>query len=203
MISDTLIKSLFPNCRKPDEFAKHLSHVFSLREINGKFREAMFLAQVGHESQGLTRLVENLNYSAKALMATWPRRFPSMERALEFERKPEKIANEVYSNRLGNGPPETGDGWSYRGRGLIQVTGKSNYRACAMALGVDFSRLPEYLETIQGACESAGWFWTTIGGNFYADAGDVPGCTRKINGGLNGLNDRLAIYKKAFGLIGG
>jgi putative chitinase len=203
MITEKEIHSLFPNCKKASEFSDSLNRVFAYRDINTKLRVCMFLCQVGHESQGLTRLVENLNYSAGALTRTWPNRFPSIDIAKLYERKPEEIANKVYSNRMGNGPPESGDGFRYRGRGLIQLTGKSNYQACATALGVDLGTMPAFLESVDGACRSAGWFWTTVSGNFYSDSGDIINLTRKINGGLNGLADRQSLYKKAFEIIGG
>jgi putative chitinase len=161
---------------------------------------AAFIAQVGHESAQLTAVAENLNYSAQALMKTWPSRF-SAETAAACARQPEKIANIAYASRMGNGAPGSGDGWKYRGRGLIQVTGKANYQKCGAALGVDLITNPELLEQPANAAMSAGWFWSANGLNALADSGDLEGITRKINGGLNGYADRSAIYARALKVL--
>lgn len=163
-----------------------------------RLRVAAFIAQVGHESGQLTRLVENLNYSAEGLMKTWPGRF-DLVRATAAARKPEQIANIVYAGRMGNTTP--GDGWKYRGRGLIQVTGKMNYAACGEALGVDLFNRPELLEQPQYAALSAAWFWSVNGLSNLADAGDLRKITQRINGGLNGLADRQALYDRAIEVL--
>lgn len=165
-------------------------------------RQAMFLAQVGHESGGLARVVENLNYSAEGLMRTWPLRFRTMEAAESFARNPERIANYVYASRLGNGDASTGDGWRFRGRGLIQVTGRSNYAAAGQALGLDLIAAPDLLMMPIPAARSAGWFWAVRDLNGPADAGDLAETTRRINGGLNGLDDRRARYVRACQAMG-
>ena len=167
-------------------------------QIVGTKRIAAFIAQVGHESCQLTRLVENLSYSADALRKTWPIRF-SMELASAVARKPEQIANIAYGNRMGNTAP--GEGWKYRGRGLIQITGKNNYRACGEALGLDLTAQPELLEKSQHACMSAAWFWAINGLNTLADAGKFDAITQRINGGQNGAADRQALYARALKVL--
>jgi putative chitinase len=162
----------------------------------------MFMAQVGHESGGFLYRAENLNYSADALMRIFPKYFPDQENAQKYARQPEKIASRAYANRLGNGPEETQDGWKFRGRGFIQITGRSNYLGAAKALGIPFDDLPDYLQSIPGAMRSAGWFWSSINGNQCADERDIITCTRRINGGLNGLADRQTIYTRAEEVMG-
>ena len=166
-------------------------------EINNPNRIAAFLAQCGHESGGFTRLIENLNYSAEALMRVWPSRFPSMEVAMRYHRQPEKIANNVYGNRMGNGPEASGEGWKYRGRGLKQLTGKSNYTACSKGLGKDLVAEPDLLLTPEFAALSAGWFWKSNNCSPMADAREFELLTKRINGGLIGLADHKARYAKA------
>ena len=166
-------------------------------EINTPLRISAFLAQCAHESGGFTRLVENLNYSAEALMRVWPKRFPTMEIAMRYHRNPEKIANSVYASRMGNGPEESGEGWKYRGRGLKQLTGKSNYTACSRGLGADLVANPDLLVNPEFAALSAGWFWKTNNCSPLADAREFELLTKRINGGLIGLNDRKARYAKA------
>ena len=167
-------------------------------QIVGTKRIAAFIAQVGHESCQLTRLVENLNYSADALCKTWPSRF-SMELASAVARKPEQIANIAYGNRMGNTAP--GEAWKYRGRGLIQITGKDNYRACGEALGLDLIAHPELLEKPQHACMSAAWFWATSGLNTLVDAGKFDAITQRINGGQTGAADRQALYARTLKVL--
>lgn len=177
-----------------------LNEVFAKYDINTPLRQAAFIGQCQHESGNFKFLKENLNYSAKALMATWPSRFTSMEMALEFERKPEKIANKVYSGRMGN--TEDGDGGKYIGRGLIQTTGKENYTHCGEALGIDLVAEPELLEQPKYAALSAGWFWNKKNLNSLADAKDYKTMTQRINGGTLGLDDRLHHIEKAVQLLG-
>lgn len=172
-------------------------------------RLAAFFAQIGHESTSLGRTVENLNYSAQALLRRWPTRF-TVDSAQRFARKPEAIANKVYGGRMGNGPEETGDGWRYRGRGLIQITGKANYEAIVeLMMGLqppgavpDFVLQPELLESPQWAAMSAGAYWDDHELNALADSGELERMTRIINGGLNGLQDRKARYARAMRVLG-
>jgi putative chitinase len=166
-------------------------------EINNPNRIAAFLAQCAHESGGFTRLIENLNYSAEALMRVWPTRFPTMEVAMRYHRQPERIANNVYGSRMGNGPESSGEGWKYRGRGLKQLTGKSNYTACSKGLGKDLVADPDLLLTPEFAALSAGWFWKANNCSPMADAREFELLTKRINGGLIGLADRKARYAKA------
>ena len=182
-------------------------------QINTKQRIAGFLSQCAHESGGFTMLEENLNYRATTMAACWPNRFAVMGDdkkpkkdaqgkltpnafALALEKKPEAIANTVYSNRMGNGPIESGDGWDYRGRGLKQLTGEDNYTRCGKALGLDLVENPELLLQPEAAALSAAWFWSANKCDQFADAGDIEGLTKRINGGLIGIADRKARYEK-------
>jgi putative chitinase len=167
-----------------------LLETFEKYEINTPKRQACFIGQCMHESGGFKQLKENLNYSAKGLVATWPSRFPNEECAEEYARKPEKIANKVYSGRMGN--TEDGDGAKYIGRGLIQLTGKDNYKAVTEALGMDLVANPQLLEEPRYAALSAGWFWNKKGLNALADANDIETMTKRINGGSIGIADRKA-----------
>jgi len=167
-----------------------LLETFEKYDISTPKRQAYFIGQCMHESGGFKQLKENLNYSAKGLMATWPSRFPDMDTAEKFERNPEKIANKVYAGRMGN--TEDGDGAKYIGRGLIQLTGKENYANCGSAIGVDLVANPDLLSTPKYAALSAGWFWNKKGLNAFADADDIDTITKRINGGLIGLSDRKA-----------
>lgn len=142
-------------------------------------------------------LEENLNYSAESLMRVWPSRFPTLEIAQQYHRNPEKIANRVYGGRMGNGTEETGDGWLYHGRGLIQLTGKDNYTLAGDALNMDFIHSPDYVLVPKYAALTAGWYWNKRQLNKEADAKDYTGMTKKINGGTIGLDDRIAHIKHA------
>ena len=166
------------------------STVLPRYEITTVERVAAFLAQCGHESADFTVLKENLNYSAEGLHKVFPKRFPSVESANPYNRNPEKIANKIYSDRMGNGPEASGDGFKFRGRGAIQLTGKENYSKFAASLGMDLTAAVAYCETPEGAIESACWFWTTNKLNALADATDIVGLTKRINGGTIGLEDR-------------
>lgn len=173
-----------------EQWVEPLNEVFAKYEINTPKRQACFIGQCMHESGGFKLLRENLNYSAKALMATWPSRFPDIEIASEYERKPEKIADKVYSGRMGN--TEDGDGRKYIGRGLIQLTGKDNYKAAGDALGVDLVAQPHLVEEPRYAALTAGWYWNKRNLNADADTMNIDAMTRKINGGNIGIADRKA-----------
>ena len=179
------------------DWVEPLQEVFHRYEINTPERQAAFIGQCAHESMNFTKLEENLNYSAEALMKTWPRRFPTMEVAQQYARNPEKIANKVYGGRMGNGTEETGDGWLYHGRGLIQLTGKDNYTLAGDALNMDFLHSPDYVLVPKYAALTAGWYWNKRQLNKEADAKDYTGMTKKINGGTIGLDDRIAHIKHA------
>jgi len=170
-------------------------------EINNPQRIAMFLAQIGHESGGLKHVKENLNYRSSQLLKVFPKYFRDRDPA-DYERKPEKIANLVYGGRMGNGTEETGDGYKYRGRGLIQLTGHDNYNAFANGVGISIDEAVTYLETPEGAAMSAAWFWNSRKLNAVADAGDVVKATKLINGGTIGLEDRKELYEEALEIFG-
>lgn len=185
------------------ELFEALSAVLPKYEINTPARVAAFLAECGHESADFTIVQENLNYSAKGLQATWPKRFATLAEAALHERNPEKIANKVYANRLGNGDEASGDGWRYRGRGAIQLTGKENYLAFGKFVGKSLDETVTYLETLPGAIESACWFWKRNNLNVLADAKDIDTATKRINGGTIGSLERRARFEENLKVLGG
>lgn len=198
------IAELFPNC-KPDAetWFEQLEAILPVFEINTEKRVAAFIAQCGHESGGFRAISENLNYSAKALDAVFGKYFVRGGRdAEEYHRQPEKIANVVYANRMGNGDTDSGDGWRFRGRGLIQLTGRNNYTAFAEYAEMDLDDVVEYLATPKGAVHSACWYWFNNNLNQYADSGDIKSMTRRINGGYIGLEDRIHHYEHALNMFG-
>ena len=152
------------------------------------------------ERQEPRRLVENLNYSARGLMATWPKWFPDLETATKYARQPDKIANYVYAGRMGNMEPGSGDGYRYRGRGLIQITGRTNYEACGKGIGQPLLSFPQKLEDPIQAARSAAWYWRSR--NLDAVVGDIEADTKAVNGGLTGIEDRKALYTKAKEVLG-
>ena len=167
-------------------------------------RMAMFLAQIGHESGGLRTMEENLNYSASGLMKVFHKYFPDQATADEYARKPEKIANRVYASRMGNGDEGSGDGWNFRGRGAIQLTGRDNYTKFAHDIGMDMEEVVDYLSKDHaGPIMSAAWFWNSRKLNDYADRLDISGCTQRINGGQNGIEERTAYYNSIKEILGG
>lgn len=206
-----LLKQIFPNSTEENrgKYEKPLSMAMMRYNISTPNRIRAFLSQIGHESRQLSAVVENLNYSAKALRSVFGKYFKTDAEAEQYARNPEAIANVVYANRLGNGDTASGEGWKYRGRGLIQLTGKSNYDKAtnemyALPMGVDFVDEPDLLATPEYAAQSAAWFWETNGLNALADqlggADDTDvfkAITKRINGGYNGLSDRMAIYERA------
>ena len=165
-------------------------------DINTPARQAAFIAQIAHESAKFSRIVENLNYSETALLANFHRHFTADE-AKDYARQQTRIANRVYANRIGNGDEASGDGWKYRGRGLIQITGKNNYKAVGDALGRDLLIAPDQLLNTDLAAQSAAWYWKTHGLNQLADSGDFDAITARINGGQNGRDDRRALWARA------
>jgi putative chitinase len=166
-------------------------------------RAAAFVAQTAHESGGFNFVKENLNYSAKGLMGTFKKYFPTEDLAKQYERKPEKIANRVYANRMNNGDEASGDGYRFCGRGLIQLTGRANYTKFAEDLGISIEETVAYLETPAGAVSSAGWFWDNNNLNSYCDKDDFVTLTKRINGGTIGLEDRQHHYHMALDLLQG
>lgn len=188
-------------CPDADRFYGALAECFDRFQIVTPQRQTAFLAQVAHESAAFKHLEENLNYSAEALVHEWPHHFDVSNAAL-YARQPEKIANRAYANRDGNGDEDSGDGWKYRGRGLFQLTGLANYAACSLALYNDQRLLqtPEDLLNPLPASLAAGWFWDVHRLNDLADQDTEDSftlITRKINGGVDGLADRLAWRKRA------
>jgi len=186
-------------------FLPALNRAMARHKIDSRVRVAAFLAQVGHESGQLRNLVENLSYSAEALVRTWPTRFTA-QNAGAYARQPEKIANKAYGGRMGNGPEESGEGWRYRGRGLLQVTGRSNYRDAGAGLGLPLEDEPELLEKAEHAAQSAAWWWAKRGLNEIADAGRIRDIGSIINTGQpgrapNGAAERLALYDLALRVL--
>lgn len=177
-----------------------LQKAFAKYDINTKERIAGFLSQCIHESANFTRIEENLNYSSEGLAKTFPKYFKNGSEQF-YNRKPEAIANVVYANRMGNGNTQSGDGWRYRGRGLIQLTGKDNYAMFAKALNKTLEQTVEYLKTKEGALESACWFWKTHNLNAAADAKDVVAMTKIINGGKHGLQERQQYFVHALQVL--
>jgi putative chitinase len=177
-----------------------LEEVFVKYEINTPARQACFIGQCAHESGNFKALQENLNYSAEGLMKTWPSRFATKEIADQYARQPAKIAGKVYNGRLGNTSEEEAS--NFLGRGLIQLTGKENYANCGTALGIDLIGNPTLLTEPKYAALSAGWFWNKKGLNALADASDIETMTKRINGGLIGLDDRKAKIAKALSVLG-
>ena len=190
-------KSVFPNCKNSEIIVNLFDNILNPAGINTKERVCMFLAQCGHESGGFTIYNENLNYSAKGLRGVFGKYFPTDALANQYARQPEKIANKVYANRMGNGPESSGDGWKYRGLGIIQVTGKDNFSAFSKDTGIDIVTYPEKHRTdLSIIIKTAIWFWNKNNLNKYCDNNDFIGLTKRINGGLNGLEDRKDKFNK-------
>ena len=179
-----------------DRWAESLNETCERFAIDSPFRIAGFLSNVAHESAGFKFVRENLNYSAASLMRVWPSRFPNLEVAQRYAMQPEKIANRAYADRMGNGDEASGDGAKFLGRGLIQLTGKNNYVAYSLACDNEALQHPEIVEQPKYAAESAGWFWNVNRLNTLADAQDIGGMCKRINGGYNGLDDRQMKYAR-------
>jgi len=184
-----------------EQWLDALNATFERFDIMNPLRKAAFIAQCGHECGNFKILEENLNYKAEALMRLWPKRFPSLEFAKQYERNPKKIANMVYANRMGNRDEASGDGYRFRGRGCIQLTGHANYFHAGKALGEDFVMKPELVATPMYAALSAGFFWNTQKLNVLADNRDIKMMTKKINGGFIGLADREKHYNHALEVL--
>lgn len=187
-----------------NDWLKPVQEILPKYGIDTVDRVAMFFAQCGHESLNFKVLEENLNYSAKGLNAVFSKYFVNAGRdAEDYHRQPEKIANVVYANRMGNGDTASGDGWRHRGFGVIQLTGKNNQSEFANSIGKTLENTLEYLQTKMGALESACWFWNRNSVNVYADQQDIRGATKRINGGYIGLEDRKHHYERALEILGG
>jgi putative chitinase len=195
------LSQLLPNNPYIDQWHHALSQLLPDYEIDTPKRIAAFIAQCSHESGGFTALKENLNYRAVTLRKVFPKYFPNDDLANAYAGKQEMIANRVYGGRMGNGAEATGDGFRYCGRGLIQLTGKSNYQAFADSLEMEVEDVPEYLQSFEGAAQSACWFWESNNLNRFADTGDIKGMTKVINGGYIGLEDRIKHYDHALSVL--
>lgn len=204
-------RQLVPNTKYPQQWYEALFG--KQTELSGKSlleeyeiitpkRIAAFMAQCGHESGGFVWLTENLNYSAAGLMRTFKNYFKDSATAEAYARQPDKIANRVYANRMGNGPEESGEGAKFKGRGLIQVTGKDNYFWFASSLQISPEEASEYMQTFEGAAQSACWYWEQTSLNKLADQGDILNMTKRINGGTIGLEDRKKHYEHALHVLG-
>jgi len=178
-----------------------LNETFQRYEILTPRQQAAFIGQCGHECGNFKLLEENLNYRAATLMKLWPKRFPTVDIASEYAGKPQKIANKVYASRMGNRDEASGDGWRFRGRGCVQLTGSDSYFHAGKALGVDFWADPNLVATPQYAALTAGWFWSTRKCNQLAEAADWLGLTKKINGGTIGYDDRVKHTNEALAVL--
>ena len=199
MITVEQFTEMFPKNKNPQAWTTALNEVLPTYKIDTPERIASFLAQCGHESAGFTVLQENLNYSADGLNKIFKKYFPTLESAQPYARKPEMIANRVYGGRMGNGDEASGEGYKFRGRGPIQLTGKDNYTACSDFLFQDDTLLqnPDMLLDPEYALHSACWFWWKNDLNTYADNADLVTMTKRINGGTIGLEDRIKHYNHA------
>ena len=196
------LKQIIPKNPYVEHWYNALSKLLPDYGIDTPARMAAFLAQCAHESGDFKFIKENLNYRAASLRKTFGKYFPTDEIAQQYANKPEKIANRVYANRMGNGPEESGDGYRYCGRGLIQLTGKENYFWFAASLQITPEEASEYMETFEGAAQSACWFWETNNLNQWADAKDILTLTKRINGGTIGLEDRKRHFEHALHIFG-
>ena len=198
------VRELLKGNSETDEWFEAMEEILPFYEINTVNRVAGFIAQCAHESNNFRVLQENLNYSSKALDAIFGKYFVRAGRnAKEYHRQPEKIANVIYASRMDNGDTASGDGWRFRGRGVIQLTGRHNYTKFGDSLSITAEQAIKYVKTKKGALESACWFWDTNKINRYADKQDITGMTKRINGGTIGLADRKKHYKHALEVLGG
>lgn len=198
MVTLTQLQKIMPRAgQRAEAFLIHLNDAMDECSIDTPIRQAAFLAQAAHESNQLASLTENLSYSAARLRQVWPARFPTDQVAEAYANNPQKLASKVYASRMGNGDEASGDGWSYRGRGIFQLTGKDNYSRCATALGVDLIAHPDLVAGPEIAARSAAWFWYSKGLNSLADNEAIGPMTKIINGGTLGLNERTALFNVA------
>jgi len=183
------------------EWVDPINETFEKFKIETRRQQAAFIAQCQHESGNFKLLSENLNYRAETLMKLWPKRFPTLDFANQYSRNPKKIANSVYSGRMGNRDEASGDGYRFRGRGCIQLTGHANYFHAGQALGVDFVMEPDLVATPKYAALTAGWFWSTHDCNRLAEEANWTALTKKINGGVIGLEDRINHTNQALSVL--
>ena len=196
------LKQIIPKNQYVGYWHEALAQLLPDYQIDTPQRMAAFLAQCAHESGNFVFIKENLNYKAASLRKVFPKYFPTDELAQQYANKPAAIANRVYANRMGNGDEASGDGYKFCGRGLIQVTGRDNYSWFAASLGIEPEEASEYMETFEGAAQSACWFWETNNLNQWADRGDIVTLTKRINGGTIGLEDRKKHYEHALHVFG-
>ena len=190
------LTQILPGNQYVEHWTDALNKILPDYDITTPQRVAAFLAQTAHESGGYNALHENLNYTAQSLCKVWPSHF-NTSIADQYAHQPEKIANRAYAGRMGNGDEASGDGWNFCGRGLLQVTGRVNYQAFADSVQMNIADVPAFLQTFEGAVQSACWFWENNNLNQYADSGDFVTMTKKINGGTLGLDDRQHRYLQA------
>jgi putative chitinase len=207
-LTEQQLSTIMPACSSAAAWVTALNNAMARFDITGSRRMAAFLAQIAHESGQLARLAENLNYTAKRLMQVWPSRFPTLDKAIKYEKNPEKLANHVYAGRLGNGDEASGDGWRFRGRGLIQLTGRGNYRAAGQGIGLPLEEQSELLGQPEAAALSAAWFWKSHGLNELADDQsndneNFKTITKRINGDTVGLQERIAFWERAKTVLAG
>jgi putative chitinase len=195
------LAQILPGNPYVEHWCDALNKILPDYDISTPQRVAAFLAQTAHESGGYSALHENLNYKAESLCKVWPSHFTAAI-ANDYAHNPERIANRAYAGRMGNGDEASGDGWNFCGRGLLQVTGRVNYQAFADSVGMNITDVPAFLQTFEGAVQSACWFWENNNLNAYADSGDFVTMTKKINGGTLGLDDRTARYRHAMQVFG-
>ena len=196
------LKQMVPDMPYAEHWYEALEQLLPDYEINTPHRIAAFIAQCAHESGGFKFIKENLNYKAASLRTVFGKYFPTDDLANAYAKKPEMIANRVYASRMGNGDEHSGDGYRFCGRGLIQLTGRSNYENFAASLEISPEEAADYLGTFEGAAQSACWFWERNNLNSVADAGDIKKMTKIINGGYIGLEDRMAHYQHALQIMG-
>jgi putative chitinase len=196
------LQQIIPRNPYIDQWCSALNQLLPDYGIDTPQRVAAFLAQCAHESGNFVFLKENLNYKWASLRKVFPKYFPTDELAQAYEKQPERIANRIYGSRMGNGDEASGDGYRYCGRGLIQLTGRNNYDAFAESIETPVEEIPAYLETFEGAVQSACWFWETNNLNQFADTDDIKTMTRRINGGFIGLEDRIKHYEHAKHVFG-
>jgi putative chitinase len=195
------LAQIIPGNPNLDHWYESLCEILPDYDINTVQRVSAFLAQCAHESGGFRAIKENLNYKAESLCKVWPRYFPNIDIARQYAQQPEKIANRAYGGRMGNGPEESGDGWKFCGRGLIQLTGKDNYSRYAASTEQTLDEASEHLTTFEGCVQSAAWFWEANNLNQFADSGDILTMTKRINGGTLGLEDRQKHYAHAIQVL--
>jgi len=198
ILTPDILAKIMPRClaAKRDEYCAAMNAAMVEAQINTPLRVSAWLANIAHETGELRFWTEDLNYSAESIHATWPKRFLTIGDAMPYAHAPELLANKVYCDRMGNGPQASGDGWRYRGRGPVQLTGREAYLAAGVALGLDLVGAPELAASPGPGFRIAGWFWQWKALAPPADAGEFPTCAKLWNGGYNGLSQRSVYYDR-------